>query len=335
MSKIEKLLIWSLKDERVGSSKQAEFLAKSLGGCDVMVKNVVYNILIGIPNIIRPCKVGINFKKSDELLNQNPPDIIIFGGRRLAGLAVYLKKYFLSQFNKNVKLICILNPNYSFKHFDLVLLPVHDGIEQNKYGNIMHINGSLCDASVHETELEKTCWNQKLENVNEPFFSLMIGGDTKNKKISPENFGLVVKQISEYVQSVGGTLLISTSRRTGSSCLEETLANLKCNYFIYNWATDSDVPNPYYFFIRKSSMVFLTGDSIAMMSEVATMNRPMYIYMPDELCGKKHIKFCNYLITTGIARQIELSGAKIEQFEMATKLNELEKVSEFIKKQFL
>jgi mitochondrial fission protein ELM1 len=330
------LLIWSLKDSRVGSSKQAESSAKALGGDKVLAKNVVYNWLMGIPNAIRPLGFGVDFKKSDKLIlredsDEAVPDIVIFAGRRLAGLAIYLKKYFLSAFGKRVVLLAILNPNCSFKHFDFVILPKHDGIKKDKYNNIIRVNGSLCDASAEAPNSTEDYWNRKIGAAGGPFFSLLVGGDSRGRKIELKKFGLVVKKISDYVDSVNGALLISASRRTSSECMDKIKENISCRNYAYEWDARNDAPNPYYFFIKKSAMVFLTGDSISMMSEVASKNKPIYAYMPAELLRRKHVEFCNYLVDVGIARIIDEGTSKIENFESAGVLDELDRISKFIK----
>ncbi|MDR2781423.1 MAG: mitochondrial fission ELM1 family protein [Holosporaceae bacterium] len=331
--------IWSLEDGKVGSSKQAGSLARALDSAAV-TKKIVYTPLIGIPNLIRPLWVGIDFKNSDNIVSvaaEEVPEVLVFAGRRSAGAALFLKKYFLSKFGKKVKLIAILNPNYNFKHFDLVILPMHD-VASGKGktgGNVMYINGSLCNAILPPLDSVEDYWNNELNGSEEPFFSLMVGGDTKNSRIDPVKFGIILEKISGYVIGRNGTLLVSTSRRTSFACLEEIKEHLRCHHHLYEWSVDSHIPNPYYLFIKRSSMVFLTGDSISMVSEVATIGKPIYVYMPSELSGKKHIRFLKNLVESGIAREIEADTNTIEKFGSSETLNELDRVSRFVKNNIL
>jgi mitochondrial fission protein ELM1 len=320
--------ILALKDFRIGSSKQTSFIAKKLSN-DTVEKNIQYTKYIFIPNFIKPAGVGIDFKKSDNVLDEECPDVIIFAGRRLAGLALYLKKYFLRKNKKNVKLISILNPNYSFKHFDFVLLPLHDKVRKNKYNNIITFEGSLCDSNIKIDEKNFSFWKDNLKNYKTPFYSFMIGGDTKNKKMNNIELGKMLKKISDFVIDKNGTLLISTSRRTNESCIREIETKITCKNYLYKWKIDDNVPNPYYYFIENSEIVFITGDSISMISEIATMNKPLYVYLQENAVEKKHVKFCRSLMDKNIVKEINLQTTEITKFE-TTQMNELERVANII-----
>ncbi|MDR2777582.1 MAG: mitochondrial fission ELM1 family protein [Rickettsiales bacterium] len=320
----------------MGSSKQAEVLARALGG-NVVVKNVIYNPLICLPNLVRPCGVGINFKKSDSLLSGvEAPDVIVSAGRRLAGATIFLRRYFESKFSRRVKIVTILNPNYNFRNFDLVILPLHDRVRHRiRDKNVLYINGSLCGPEIPVARSVRDHWEGGLESSRAPFFSLMIGGDTKGCRIDPVKLGLVVRKISNYTDDRGGTLLVSTSRRTSETCLREAKKWLRCDHHIYEWAENSTIPNPYYLFIEKSNLVFITGDSISMISEVIAMGRPSYVYMPDEFQGTKQENFCKNLFDTGMARRIDQSDSVVEEFVNNIAPNELENVSKFVKNNIL
>jgi mitochondrial fission protein ELM1 len=317
--------ILALKDFRIGSSKQTSFLAKKLSD-NVVEKNIAYTKYISIPNFLKSARIGIDFKKSDNVLNEENPDVIVFAGRRLAGLAIYLKKHFLQKNNKNVKLISILNPNYSFKHFDFVLLPLHDKAKKDKYNNTITFEGSLCDSNIKIDEKTFSFWEDNLKNYKTPFYSFMIGGDTKNKKMNSSELGEILKKISNFVIAKNGTLLISTSRRTSEDCIREIEMKITGKSYLYKWKANDNTPNPYYYFIEKSEIVFITGDSISMISEIATMNKPLYVYLQENAIEKKHIRFCKSLINKNIIKEINLQTTEIKKFKIV-QLNELERVT--------
>ncbi|MDR1425475.1 MAG: mitochondrial fission ELM1 family protein [Rickettsiales bacterium] len=323
--------IWVLRDNKIGSNRQAEVLAKALGS-NVTNKNIVYNMFMCLPNVIRPWKLGINFKKSDNLLSDNEiPDIIISAGRRLAGVAIFLKKYFKTGLNRKIKLISILNPNCNFRNFDLVILPLHDKARHsNNNGNVIYINGSLCDTEISVTDQVKNYWHKKLEGAKTPFFSLLVGGDVKGHRMDPVKFALMVRKVSNYVSDMEGTLLLSTSRRTNNLCMEKAKKWLKCDHYLYKWTENDDIPNPYYLFVEKSSIIFITGDSISMISETVTAGKSTYVYMPSELGGTKQESFCKNLFEKDMAREIDQSENIIEEFKGDEPLNELKNVLKFI-----
>ncbi len=326
--------VWALKDFRIGSSKQTDFLAKKLSN-DVIEKNIEYTKLIAIPNCIKPYKMGIDFEESDDLLNLKEdeyPDIIIFAGRRLAGIAIYLKKYIFKKFKKEIKIISILNPNYSFKNFDFVLLPQHDEIIKDKYNNILKFEGSLCNPDITAIIDEKTkdFWEDKLKNYKKPYYFFVVGGNTKNKKFNIVKFAELVKKISNFVKKQNGTLLISTSRRTTDNYIKVIEKNLNCSYYLYKWGKSAFL-NPYYYFVKEGEISFVTGDSISMITEIITIGKPVYVYMPEESLEEKHISFCNSILDKNLIKKIELSkGDNFEKFK-SKPLNELDRLANHIK----
>ena len=325
-----KMTIWVLRDNKIGSSKQAESLAKAIDN-NYEVKNIIYNKFIILPNFLKLNKIGINFKKSSNIINNNPPDIIIFAGRRLAGLALYLKKYHKKHNNKNVKLISILNPNLSFKKFDIVLLPYHDNfLRRNKYKNVINFTGALCDYNPEISKEIKEYWESKLELCNKPIFLFVVGGDVKNRKMNPDKIGQLTKKISDIVSDYNGTLLITTSRRTNNECIKEIKNNLKCKNILYIYG-EMNIPNPYYIFLDKSEVVFVTCDSISMVSEIATFGKSLYLYLPIEVIGKKHIEFYKNMLQRNIAKKFDFNIKKIDLKNVKI-LNETDEIIKQIRK---
>jgi mitochondrial fission protein ELM1 len=314
------MLVWSLEDERIGSSKQAKALAQ-LVTSHIVVKKVVYNFLIRLPNFLKPDWMGIDFQKSDQLLIDNTeeiPQLIIFAGRRLAGIAIFLKKFFQRKFSHRVRLIAILNPNYSFKKFDLIVLPTHDSFFLAKAKNIKYVDGAICGRDFSPAVDVVSYWQPQLESFPKPFFSWIIGGDIKKQKLDPHRIGLVTEKISNFVNTQGGTLLVTTSRRTSDGCSEEIKAHLACTHIFYNWSQNyTHIPNPYYYFLEESEIVFATEDSISMIAEIVALKKPLYIYIPREFKNqRKHKKFSINLVKSGKARFFDADKTSIINFHV-------------------
>lgn len=325
--------VWALKDQRIGSSKQTVFLAHELSD-DVIEKYIEYNSFISLPNCLKFKTTGVDFGKSDKVLNlkgNEYPDVIVFAGRRLAGIAIYLKKYILKKFKKKIKLVSILNPNYSFRYFDFVLLPQHDKQIKDKYNNIVRFEGSLCKINLNNIIDKKTeeYWQNNLKECKKPFFIFMVGGNTKNKKFNLNEFKELVRYISSFVKKQNGTLLVSTSRRTTDELIKIIENNLECDKFVYKWARNS-LFNPYYYFIREGNIIFITGDSISMIAEIATAGKSMYVYVPEKSLESKHIAFCNSLINKKVIRRLDLSTDNIEEYEVKS-INEIKRIADYIK----
>lgn len=329
------MTIWVLKDNRIGSSKQAEFLAKAIGK-PYEVKNIVYNKYITLPNFLKPNRVGVDFEKSDSLFVANidvdsgRPDVIIFAGRRLAGIAVYLKEYHEKSAKKPVKLISILNPNLPFKNFDVILLPYHDTIsKKNKYKNLINFTGALCNSDLKITKEVSDYWGSKLELCRKPLILWVIGGDVKNKRMNSKKIGDITAKISDMVLGYNGTLLVTTSRRTSEKCIAEIKANIACDNLLYIFG-EKGAPNPYNLFLTKCDTVIVTCDSISMVSEIATLGKNLYMYIPNEVVKEKHRIFCKNMFEKSVAKPFDFNTEKLETINMK-KLDEITEIVEQIK----
>lgn len=313
-----------LTDFKVGSNKQAIALGESLSD-NIIIKKIEYNCLIKIPNLIRYSLLGYKFKKNElnELLEIDP-DLIIISGRRLSKLAIYLQK----KSNQKINLIAVTNPEENFQYFSSVILPYHDKFKNDKYENIVNIQGALCKFDLEKMKKETEIIEQKLSKFNKPFISLIIGGDIKNKKYDPEEFGIFIANLSNLISKLNATLLITTSRRTSDQCIRAIKNNLNCNNYLYDWKSAQANPeniNPYNAFINLSDILIMTGDSISMVSEVLTFGKSIYVYKPAKALEIKHIKFLNNLIEDEYIKEFNSEITSLEVFN-DKKFNELERI---------
>lgn len=319
-----------LTDLKIGSSKQAIALGKSISN-DVVIENIEYNFLIKIPNIIRPGLLGvkINGDKLNELLSINP-DIIIYSGRRLTKIAIYLKKH---SSNKNIKLITITNPECNFREFYKVILPFHDRDVEDKYNNIIRIIGSI--SSFDENKMKDDAEylvKHTLRTNQTKYVSFFIGGSTKTKTFNKFKFSTFVQQLSNIIRKQDYTLLISTSRRTSDDCFNTLENNLFCKNYLYNWKQaqiDKTIKNPYNAYLYLSDIVVATADSISMISEALTLGKSVYLYRDVEQMEEKHIKFTQQLLDEGYVKNFDDSVKSIENFSHK-KLDELNRIKELI-----
>ena len=320
-----KKIIWVLTDDRVGSNNQSIALAEKLSN-NFIVKNIKYNFLIKIPNIIRQSTlIGVNKKKSDDI-NNNFPDIIISAGRRLSSVALNIKK----KSNKKIFLINILNPNLNFKKFDLVILPKHDNFNIKKYNNIIEINGSLTKINKELLKNDIKKWTPFFSKYKKPFISFLIGGDTKNYKFDNEKFENIIKHISKLINNINGTLLLNTSRRTNNECLSILKKYVTCDNYFYNWNEKLGNDSPYFSFLDLSDYIIVTADSMSMISDACSTGKPVYVYIPTNKISKKHLNFVNIMKKENY---IKLFNENLIEFEkyFYTPLNEVERIANIVK----
>jgi len=332
------VIIWTLVDDRVGSNNQSIALSERLSRYYI-IKKITYNFLVKLPNFIRRgTLVGINRKESDNV-EADFPDVVVCAGRRLSSVALYIKK----KSGGRTFIINIMNPDLPFDDFDLVLLPKHDNISKRLASseNLFETNGALSRTDIRRIDEEAERWRSFFKDYNKPLVALIIGGDTKHHRFNPKDFGAMISDLSNVVNKLSGTLLITTSRRTSPECIIRMRQKLNCDYYLYDWKWEQDsrnlmknpLGNPYFAFLGLADFLIVTGDSISMISEACSTGKPTYVYMPSNSLEKKHLRFCNQMIEQGYVKRFDGNVSILEKYAYKP-LNELDRVTEFIYKKF-
>ncbi|HSQ97556.1 MAG TPA: mitochondrial fission ELM1 family protein [Rickettsiales bacterium] len=328
------MIVWVLTDEKVGSNNQSIAIAERLSHYYV-IKKIVYNNFIRFPNFLRrDTLIGVNKKQSSDI-KQDLPDVVVCAGRRLSSVALNIKK----RSENKTFVINIMKPDLPYDKFDLILLPVHDNIPEKylRNGNIIETHGSLTMINANRMNEEKEKWNEFFADYKRPLVSLIVGGDTKSYKYDAKEFGIMVSNLANIVNKVSGSLLITTSRRTNSECVNQIRKKSNCDHYIYdfNWENDdrnlmkSELGNPYHAFFGLSDFLVVTGDSMSMISEACSTGKPTYVYMPKKSLTKKHFKFCNEMLKYGYIKEFDKNVDYLQKYDYKP-LNEIDRITQLI-----
>ncbi|MDA7705067.1 mitochondrial fission ELM1 family protein [Rickettsiales bacterium] len=313
------MIIWALTDDRAGNNSQTIGLAQSLSQ-NYQIKQISYNKIANLPNFLTLSYLaGINSDLKKALISAKSPDIIIATGRKLARIAIFLKKY-----HKNSFLIQIMNPNLNFNQFDAVILPHHD--KNHPYKNIIRSFGSLTKINHNKLKLEKKKFDNILNNITKPKIALLIGGSSKKKKFTHNNAQNLREICNNIANNMGANLLILDSRRTDKFIIPEFENNLNCNYQIFRY---NKTPNPYLAILEDADYIIATGDSISMCSEISSLNKAIYIYAEESFCSKKHLKFHQNLFKNNYAKRLDNSITILENYPRNI-LDETNRISKII-----
>ena len=336
MSK-KKIIIWVLNDGRAGNYSQGlglgegilDKLSKNKVESQLQIKKINYNFLVKFPNFLKiNGLMGVDRKTCLMLRDKNnAPNIIISAGRRCSPIVAFLKKY------HNAFVVQIMNPNFNFKKFDLVILPKHDKyFDGGKNNNVIRIDGAL--GRIHQQLLLAECqkFTSQFNKIFSPKIAFLVGGSSKKAKFSSriaKNLGKIVSKITNNMQA---HLLVLNSRRTGEEITEILDNNLQCSKTFFKWQ-GSNWENPYFAVLQSADFIIVTGDSISMCSEVCSLGKPVYIFSLQQICSKKHLKFHQNLFEQGFARKLEENIFELDNYS-TKKLDETNKVVDIVLKSF-
>ena len=289
--------LWVLTDNRRGSVSQAmgivDFIDKSQ--LTVIEKKLDYTRLSALPNWLRgKSLLGITDESKKRIIPPYP-DYVLSISRRTVPIARYIKKH-----SPNTKLIQLMHPGKSGLHeFSLVVVPEHDKNKVNS-ANIHYIVG--CPHRVTNTYLQeaKQYWQAKFSHLPHPLTAVIIGGAIKKKPFSEENALALGKAIYNLKKQIGGSILITTSRRTGQTAQDIIMQEIKdIPQYTYLWGDKTE--NPYSGFLACADNIVVTADSVSMCCEATGTGKPIYLFTGKDWLTPKHLRFVQSLLTNQCA----------------------------------
>ncbi|MBU1121865.1 MAG: mitochondrial fission ELM1 family protein [Candidatus Omnitrophica bacterium] len=213
-------------------------------------------------------------------LQKTYADIIISAGSLLAPINKLFSSYLDS------KSVVILRPNIPLGKFDIAVIPKHDRVYSK---NNVEIKGAL--VYPHDlTEKGQTC-RQFFKLSDNKKISFLLGGPLSTKIDFLNNLKVFIDKLILFSQTTGYKLLISTSRRTPKEAedyITHKLTNFKNTEAIcYPSKTNYDFV--FDGFISLSEIVFVSDESISMISEIISSKKPCVCVALENQTAKHNV----------------------------------------------
>ncbi len=294
-----KKTIWVLLDNRMGSVGQAKGVLQELqDDFEIVEKKIVYTKFAALPNQIRGCHflIGVNTKESDCLKTTEYPDAVLSISRRTAPIALWIKR----KSKGKTKIIQLMLPGkYGLNDMDLVIVSKHD--QGKVFGkNLFYITG--CPHRINDKTLAeaKEKWSGEFAKLPKPLTAVLVGGSIKGKPFTDENAARLADTIAMVQNQVSGSILITSSRRTGKSA-ENIIMNKISGIPTYTYLWGEDKENPIMGFYACADRFVTTGDSVSMTCEACGTGKPVIVFTGKKWLTRKHLRFVQSLIDGGYA----------------------------------
>lgn len=317
--------IWILGDSRAGTISQAVGLAqeiKKLINLDYRIINFEYSSFGRVPNIfsftpkLRVSSYDRNLLFPNEI--EKYPSIIISSGRKAALVSCAIKKFFNDEYNVKVRNIHIMNPEIEFDKFDLVVVPSHDNLTSRamKSKNLIITTGSMNKINLEAIKIESTKFaalDPSLFNGNKNIIALIIGGSSKNTDFDVDSASNLINHMELVAKEMGHDLYVLNSPRT---CVEinELLKSRSCGVFtFFDWNKIKN-NNPYLAILNYARFFVVSGDSVSMISECCSTEKPVFIFDEKNISSKKHRRFHSDLYKGGYAKPLMFTKSTLENY---------------------
>ncbi|MEO0753787.1 MAG: mitochondrial fission ELM1 family protein [Pseudomonadota bacterium] len=298
--------IWAVSDGRAGNAAQVRSVVQALGEprrwmrmahiAGQAHRDTPITLTPGKPWTALPSSLWLNPKGAlpdgeRAILTPPWPTLWVGAGRRTAPFSAAVRKW-----SKGATYVVhILDPKMSPGRFDLIVTPVHDGVNKRR---VISTVGSPTHFSQDDQE-EAASHFAHLADEQGQTAVVILGGDSKAHTFTDEDATRLLDQLAA-LSSEGWTLRITTSRRTPDAVVQRVRA-FADRVGADLWTGTDDGPNPYLAWLLFSDVAIVTSDSANMLSDAAYHALPVHI---ARLTGgsPKFTSFHQSLIDRGCAR---------------------------------
>ncbi|SNB66110.1 fission protein ELM1 [Arboricoccus pini] len=263
---------WLMMGHKAGDNSQILALAEALGW-PFEIKRLAYRKTEILTNLFAgPTLKGLIQSRSDRL--EPPwPELIISAGRRNEPLVRWIQRE--AGGPDKVKLVHAGRPWALHECFDLIVttpqyrLPEKPNILQNE-APLHRVTKARLDAAAARLA-------PALADLPRPFISVIIGGNAGPYVLDRENGALLGYHASKLAESMGGSLLVTTSARTPAKAIDAFMSEIRVPAFVYRWRKD-DPDNPYFGILAMADRHIVTADSMSMMVEACVTRKPVLLF---------------------------------------------------------
>ena len=351
--------VWVLDDPRAGTSAQALGIAERLGVPYRLVP-LAWNwmarlaglsrggSLLGVAGLgVAGLGVAGGRSRIDTLLPAAAPRplLVLSSGSRSAPVALWLKA------RLGCRLVHCVQPGslrtgllrtgllrtgllrtgtlgarLNRAEYDLLVISEHDAPPAAP--NVLPVLGAPHRIGPQTLAQATAQWDERLDHLPHPRVVLLVGGPARGADMEPARAHALGRQIARLVSGLGGSVLASTSRRTGREASDALAAGLgPAMHLLYRWGEPGE--NPYLGFLAAADAVVVAGDSAGMLAEACATAAPVFVALP-ELGGARHRRLVARLADAG---QIRTLRADVSPWPR-TPLDEAGRVAAEIRRRF-
>lgn len=258
---MERPRIWVLLGRRRGDNNQALALAEALG-LPYEAKTLRYNALRLLPKPLIGASLATLAADSRRELFGPLPDLVIAVGHRSVPVVRALKR----MSNGRLRAVHLGNPRVPARHFDLVVTtpqyPVADG------PNVLR-NPVTLGAPGGERA-------PTLDQFARPMRLLLLGGPTTFWRLDGQEVNAAVAQLAESTRREGGSLVVLGSPRTPAGLFEQ-VKRFGGTLDPPAHVVEAGGPPSYRELLGAADQLFVTADSVSMISEALATGKPVGI----------------------------------------------------------
>lgn len=244
--------VWVIEDHKPGHSTQSVGLAQAL---------------------------GLHYRRVDAERAESAaraaswPDLVISAGARCAPAA----RAIAARARGRTRTVQIGRKGAAAEDFDLCVSPAFAGL--HPHPRRLLTLGPLTRVSRDALDRAAAQWRDALVGAPAPRIAVLVGGEDSHHRFDVNCARRMGERIRAMVTQAGGSILLSTSRRTppaSARALVDALGDRVAHRFIWS-ETAEGAPNPYLAYLALADAVVVTGESASQLMEAAATGKPVHI----------------------------------------------------------
>jgi uncharacterized protein len=267
--------IWVLLGERTGDNAQAlaigHAVSEAMGG-DVVAKPLACNSHFRIPNLLLGASLRSLRRETRDRLGPPWPDLVVGVGRRSVPVARWIK----TQSGGSAKLVQIGRPRAPLDWFDLVVTTPQYRLPEAA-NVLLLLLPPVSPPALSPGELAR--WRDAFAALPRPWIGVLVGGTRAPYRFDAEAARDLGRQVDALATRLGGSLLVTTSPRTGvapSRALSEAI-DRPAHRNLWSASADAAV-NAHQAILALADRFIVTGESVSMLAEACGTGKPVAIH---------------------------------------------------------
>jgi KDO2-lipid IV(A) lauroyltransferase len=265
--------------------------------CNVEYHSPLHRMLLhGLAPFLAPCVQGrldllrlFLKKESAQKICSHYTDVVITCGSGTVPVGLLLAR------ENMAKLVSIMKPPFPYAgyNYELLILPEHDRFTGRNH-RVVRLKTALSLTTEAMLQSEAAKLTERIGPLSGPVVSILFGGDTKKYRMEKEWVEKAFDAFNQLSNERNVTLLVTTSRRTRADiidCIKAKLSdNARCRLLVI--PTEENIENVVYGMIGLADTVFVTEDSISMISESVQAGKTVGVLrMAAKGLPRKHANF--------------------------------------------
>ena len=265
--------VWVLCDDRPGNTTQSIGLAEELGWPYERI-DLRFGPTVFVPNPLLGAAAHIVRRASRARLAPPWPDVVIAAGRRTAPVS----RWIALRSHGRTRIVHLgrkgANPA---EPFDLAVSPAYARLVPHP--NRMETAGVL--TRIRRAKLEEAAlhWKSLFDGHPSPRIAVLVGGPSQHYSFSPQVAEKLARDVAAMAASTGGSVFVTTSRRTGDAATEAIARTLPNAAWFHRWEPGQSADeNPLLGYLALADVLVVTGESESMLAEATASGKSVHIY---------------------------------------------------------